>query len=225
MHKRLLITGVTGNLGKAVAAAFARQGYEVTGLARSVSEEVFSLHAPHKLVSVDLADQAEAEKGMAHLLSHAQSFDVAVLTAGGFRAGTLADTTITELREQIRLNAETAFVVAKPLFQRMLEKGEGRLFFIGSAAGHDAAKGTGSVAYALSKSLLFHLAALLNAMAGSQSVRAYVVVPGIIDTPQNRAAMPDADRKAWLTPDDIAARLVEVCKNPISGKEPEIIEW
>jgi NAD(P)-dependent dehydrogenase (short-subunit alcohol dehydrogenase family) len=105
----------------------------------------------------------------------------------------------------------------------MLAKGEGRLFFIGSSAGHAASMGTGSVAYALSKSLLFHLAALLNAMAGTKEVRAYVVVPGIIDTPQNRDAMPEADRSDWITPEKIASQLLDICEKPVAETETFIL--
>ena len=69
----------------------------------------------------------------------------------------------------------------------------------------DPARGKGAVAYSLSKSLLFQLAAMINADHRQTDIRAFVIVPGTIDTPQNRKAMPDADFSKWQSPDRITA--------------------
>jgi NAD(P)-dependent dehydrogenase (short-subunit alcohol dehydrogenase family) len=86
----------------------------------------------------------------------------------------------------------------------MLAQREGRLFLIGARPGLDMRDGVGMTAYALSKSLVFRLAELLNQEAKGTGVTATVIVPSVIDTPVNRAAMPDADYSRWVLPENIA---------------------
>jgi NAD(P)-dependent dehydrogenase (short-subunit alcohol dehydrogenase family) len=103
--------------------------------------------------------------------------------------------------------------MAQRIFQHMLTQKEGgRLIFIGARPGLDAKAASTSLAYGLSKSLIFYLADILNATAhGSshgQKVTASVVVPSTIDTPQNRAAMPKADFSHWVKAEEVADTLL-----------------
>jgi NAD(P)-dependent dehydrogenase (short-subunit alcohol dehydrogenase family) len=225
MNKKVLITGVTGNLGKAVAEEFIRSGYDVVGLSRSMSKEPLSFENNIEFHAVDLSDETNVNDFFAQLNDRGYLFDAAVFTAGGFASGTISQTTLRDIRKQIQLNFETAFLAARPLFLQMMDKGKGRIFFIGSNAGRDASQGTSTVAYALGKSLLFHLASLLNAEAGHKDVRAYVVVPGIIDTPENRAAMPGADTADWVKPETIASRIAQVCAVPSQNAHSMVLSF
>jgi len=93
----------------------------------------------------------------------------------------------------------------------MLQNGYGRLVFMGARPALKPEQGKGSLGYALSKGLLFHLAELLNATAKGKNVVASVVAPSTIDTAINRQSMPDADPAAWVKPEQIAALLEFIC--------------
>jgi NAD(P)-dependent dehydrogenase (short-subunit alcohol dehydrogenase family) len=86
----------------------------------------------------------------------------------------------------------------------MMKQGTGRLFLIGSKPGLDSRNGKGMVAYTIAKSMIFRLAELMNEEAKGTDVVVCVVVPGTIDTPQNRKSMPDADTSKWVKPEAIA---------------------
>ncbi|TAG78185.1 MAG: SDR family NAD(P)-dependent oxidoreductase, partial [Burkholderiales bacterium] len=99
---------------------------------------------------------------------------------------------------------ETLYNVARPVFLQMLKQGYGRLFLVGARPALTAAGSRGMVAYGLAKSLVFRVAELMNDEAKGTKVAVSVIVPSIIDTPQNRTAMPDADFSKWVTPKQIA---------------------
>jgi len=86
----------------------------------------------------------------------------------------------------------------------MLKQNNGRIFIIGSRPGLDAKSGKGMIAYGLGKSLIFRLAELMNDEAKGTNVVITVVVPGTIDTPQNRKAIPGSDPDNWVKPEAIA---------------------
>jgi NAD(P)-dependent dehydrogenase (short-subunit alcohol dehydrogenase family) len=203
--KTALITGAAGNLGQAVVQKFIAEGFRVVGTRHTALSSPSGLTSDDlEMVTLDLLNEENAGNLVAEIIRKYGRLDAAVLTAGGFAMGDIASTGIRELYRQYQLNFETAYTVAKPVFAQMLQQNNGRIFFIGAPAGLDAAQGKGMTAYSLSKSLLFHLAGLMNAEAGGKDVRAKVVVPTIIDTPQNRKAMPNADFSGWEAPADLA---------------------
>jgi NAD(P)-dependent dehydrogenase (short-subunit alcohol dehydrogenase family) len=103
----------------------------------------------------------------------------------------------------------------------MLDKGYGRLVFIGSRPALRPEQGKGILAYSLTKSMLFYLAELLNATAKGKNVVASVVAPSTIDTPINRESMPDTDPSTWVRPDQIADLLEFICnKKSDALREP-----
>ncbi|MBS1949330.1 MAG: SDR family NAD(P)-dependent oxidoreductase [Bacteroidetes bacterium] len=204
MKKTAIITGASGNLGCAVARKFIDEGYHVIGLVHKKSSLPESIVKDVQSVELDLRNEEICREAVDAIIQQSGTIDVAVLTAGGFAMGGIADTTTPGVHAQYQLNFETAYNIARPVFLQMLQQNKGRIFFIGSKAGHDATKAIGVTAYALAKSLLFRLAELINAEADGKNVVAAVVVPGIIDTPQNRAAMPDADFSRWVSTSQIA---------------------
>ncbi len=197
-----LVSGASGNLGKAVVEHFLSQNWQVCGLVHHQGEDSDREH--YREFEVDLTDEAATEQCVEACKQQAQSIDVAVLTAGGFAMGDIAETSLEELKKMYRLNFETAYNLMRPLLQHMKKEGKGKLFFIGSKPGMDTRKGNTTVAYSLSKSLLFQLANMINADTNNTGVEAFVVVPGTIDTPQNRKAVPKADFSQWEKPEDIA---------------------
>lgn len=214
--KMAIVTGASGNLGKAVVEELLKNGYRVSGTGYLTAEEEH-----FEGVSIDLTDETATGAWVQSVLRKGD-IDTAVLTVGGFAMGDTVSTTSAAIMEQIRLNFCTAYNVARPVFTSMKEKGAGTIFLIGSQAGMEARKSRGVVAYGLSKSLLFSIADLMNQEAEGTAVKVFVVVPFIIDTIQNRASMPDADTSAWQTPGQIATRICSYAGHP-SGKDSRII--
>ena len=118
--------------------------------------------------------------------------------------GNISSTKTSDIYKQYQLNFETAYNMARPIFTQMMKQNSGRLFLIGSRAGLEVSKGKGTIAYALSKSLIFRLAEILNAESKGRDVVTSVIIPSTIDTPQNRESMPEANFSTWVTPAQIA---------------------
>ena len=100
------------------------------------------------------------------------------------------------------LNARTLINVASAVVPAMIQRGRGRIVTIGAGA---ALKGGAHMgAYAASKSALIRLTESMSAELKHQGINVNCVLPSIIDTPDNRAAMPDADASRWVAPAALA---------------------
>ena len=209
LTKTIIITGASGNLGQAVVKKFIENKYQVWGTVHSnprenIAEKNVLVNGNLKEVALDLLDEKACKKLVEDVVASHQQIDLAVLTAGGFAMGDIAATKTSDIAKQYQLNFETAYNMARPLFMQMMKQNRGRIFLIGSKAGLDNSKAKGVTAYGLSKSLIFGLAKILNAEAHGKNIVTSVIVPGTIDTPQNRASMPDADVSTWVSPSQIA---------------------
>ncbi|NTV45699.1 MAG: SDR family NAD(P)-dependent oxidoreductase [Chlorobiales bacterium] len=229
LRKKVIITGASGNLGMAVTAKFLAEGYAVIATVEPGKDEekalLYSLTDTAEALEVHVVDvlkEAAAEKFIADMIEKHEQIDAAVMTVGGFRMGEIGTTDEKALDRMISLNFKTAYFTAKPLFEHMKGQVEGgRLVFIGARPGFDVRIGTSSVAYALSKSLIFRLAEIINAEGQGKNVVASVIAPSIIDTPQNRESMPDANFSDWVKPEEIADAILFACSEHASKlREP-----
>ncbi len=211
--RTVLVTGANGNLGAAVVKYFLDQGDKVIGVVHRRTES--PLYHPHYIESVvDLLNEDETNAFFDRIAEEHTHVDIAVMTAGGFAMGDIEKTMMKDIQHQFNLNFATAYNLTRPLFINMKEHHGGKIFFIGSGAGMDTSTGKGVMAYALSKSQLFQLSNIINADTKHTGVQSYVVVPSIIDTPQNRAAMPHADFSKWEQPRSIAALIGKYATQP-----------
>ncbi len=174
-------------------------------------------------MELDLLNEAACSESVQHIAQSNSSIDVAVLTTGGFAMGTIATTDIKAIQQQMQLNFETAYNMARPVFLQMMQQKHGHLFFIGSKAGLNTTQAKDVTAYGLSKSLLFRLAEIMQAEAKGTDVLVSVIVPNIIDTPQNRADMPDADFSTWTKPEAIATTIYESAPAPNRNEQGMVI--
>ena len=212
MPKTILITGANGNLGAATVKKFLDEGYKVIAIDHSGTHLGFAAgHENFELRSVDVGNEQVTDNFLKEIILLYGQIDAALLLVGGFEMGDIAATDGAALRKLYALNFETAYFVARPLFEHMLGKGAGRLVFMGARPALKPGQGKGIVAYALSKGLLFHLAELLNATAKGKNVVASVIAPSTIDTPINRESMPDADPSTWVRPEQIAELMEFIC--------------
>lgn len=220
--KTAIVTGASGNMGQAVVKKFIDEGYYVIGTV--IPNDTIPLNFPSdkfEKIVVDLADEDDSQKFIDTVVKQNENIDAAVLTVGGFAMGNIAETKTADVNKQYRLNFETAYNVARPVFVQMMKQNNGRIFIIGSKPGLDAKNGKGMVAYSLAKSLIFHLAQLMNDEAKGKNVVTSVVVPSTIDTPPNRKSMPDANFDKWVKPEAIAEVIYWHCTDEAAAlREP-----
>lgn len=223
--KTAIVTGASGNMGQAVIKKFIDEGYKVVGTI--IPNDPVPIEFPEdklEKVVVDLMNEDDSEKFVTNIISKYGSVDAAVLTVGGFAMGSVAETKTSDIAKQYKLNFETAYNTARPIFVQMLKQNSGRIFIIGSRPGLDAKSGKGMVAYGLAKSLIFRLAELMNDEAKGKNVVTAVVVPSTIDTPQNRKSMPEADPLKWVKPEAIADAIYFYCTDAAAVLREPIIK-
>jgi NAD(P)-dependent dehydrogenase (short-subunit alcohol dehydrogenase family) len=216
MSKLALITGGAGNLGRAVVKKFYESGYRIVMSQEPGQklDEAFLNDFPEvERHEVDVTHENDAERFVHHTIKTYERIDSAVLLVGGFAMGGIDDTNEDVLDKMIRLNFKSAYFIARPIFKQMLLQESGNLIFIGARPALEPKAGRLTVAYALSKSLLFRLAEMLNAEGQAKNVNSTVIVPSVIDTPVNRASMPTADFATWIKPEDLAETIYFVCSD------------
>jgi NAD(P)-dependent dehydrogenase (short-subunit alcohol dehydrogenase family) len=194
----VLVFGAAGALGTGVAMAFANAGATVTGVDRAVPPP------DRQLAGVDYqAADVLDDEAIAALFGSRQAPWAVINTVGGYAPmRPLADLNASELRAQLELNLVSAAVITKYALRALQDAGRGRIVHTASRAGVVSA-GSG-FAYSVSKAGVVHLVSMAAAEVRGSDVTVNCVVPSIIDTPANRAALPSADFGAWPKVSDVA---------------------
>ncbi len=196
--RHVVVFGAAGALGAGLAAAFAAAGAAVTGADKTEPPSNRRIDGV-TYASVDVLD----ERDVAALLDARPAPWAVVNTIGGFAPQRpLAELDPAELTGQLELNLVTAAVITKHALRVMRPAGRGRIVHTASRAGL-ASAGSG-FAYSVSKLGVLHLVSMAADEVRGSGITVNCVVPSIIDTPANRAAMPSADHDAWPKVPDIA---------------------
>ena len=228
-NKTVLVTGAAGNLGQAVAAAFAAQGARLVLLGRSVDslQAAFGEAGDQRLyVAADLLDGPKVAAALAAAVQRFGRIDVLCNLAGGFRMGDAvhetADSTWDFLMD---INARTLLNMAKSVVPHLLAPGGGKIVNVGAFGAQRGAAKMG--AYCAAKSSVIRLTEAMAAELREKNINVNCVLPTVIDTPENRAAMPDADPSRWVALADLAnvvvflasdaARAVHGAALPVTG--------
>lgn len=209
--RTVLVSGASGNLGAAVTSAFLEAGATVAGVARS-----WKGRAPQALrfvpVEADLTSADGIDSAVASALSVNGRLDAVVHLMGGFAGGLPITDSADQIWDQMmNLNARPAFLLFKRALPAMLKAGKGRLIAVGSRAGEEPSPTL--AAYSASKAALHALVRAVAAETRNSGVTANIILPSTIDTPENRAAMPDQDASRWVRPESIAALLLWVASD------------
>lgn len=219
MEPSIIITGANGNLGSALLKKSLEKGFRVHAVISPRKDKSFYLHEKIKVRQADLTDKEACKKLVDEMTHDDPNIGLAIFTAGGFAMGKLDKLSTIDFIRMMDLNFYTALNMVLPLYQYLIkEKKTGHLVFIGAKPAMDMAAASSMAPYALSKSLLLRMAELINQDAASTGIRASVLVPTVIDTPQNREAMPEADFSQWMKPEEIADAIFH---HHLEGKYPE----
>jgi NAD(P)-dependent dehydrogenase (short-subunit alcohol dehydrogenase family) len=201
----VVITGAFGALGAAVARRFAARGARLGLLGHGLVPDwaTREFGAPHLLVGgVDLTAQEAANAAMRAVAAASGAFQALVNVAGGFRWEALETGDVSTWELMFAMNLKTAVVASKAALPYLFAAGGGRIVNIGAGAAARAAAGMG--AYAASKAGVERLTEALAAELSDRNITVNAILPGIIDTPANRAAMPKADVTRWVEPEAVA---------------------
>lgn len=194
-----MLTGAAGNLGRAVASAFAGDQLVLLDVKRGALQDT----ERQRFIAVDLLDPQSVQAAV----QQCKRIDVLCNIAGGFRMGSpVHDTSDKDWNFLMDLNAGSVINMSRAVVPVMLKAGGGKIVNVGAFA---AQKGVAHMgAYVASKSAVIRLTESMAAELREKNINVNCVLPTIIDTPENRAAMPDADPKRWVAPQDLAKVIV-----------------
>ena len=225
----VFVTGAGGQLAAGVIAHFQQRGARLVLLDRN-GDALRQRHGALPgvvLLAVDLLDRAQVAAQIDAAIAQVGRADVLCHLAGGFHMGEPVHQTPAHAWDlMLDLNARSLIHVAAAVVPRMLAQGSGRIVTVGAAG---ALKGGADMgAYAASKSALMRLTESMSAELRDRGINVNGVLPSTLDTPANRAAMPDADPSRWVTPEALAdvigflasdaARAVHGALIPVMGR-------
>jgi NAD(P)-dependent dehydrogenase (short-subunit alcohol dehydrogenase family) len=204
----VVITGAAGNLGRAVAQVFAAHGAHLALLdrdAEGIEETIRSCqgHTSAWAFTTDLIDPATVAETFEEVRKTFGHIDVLANIAGGFTMGPLIqETSDRDWDFMMNLNARSVFNTCRSAIPIMLQHGHGRVINVSARA---AEQGKGKMGpYCASKAAVRTLTESLAAENKFNNINVNCILPGTIDTTQNRADMPDADYSKWVPPAALA---------------------
>lgn len=209
--KIALISGASGGLGETVSRVFLAAGYRVAGTARTWKRDRVP-EGDFLPLEADLTTAAGCEQAVSAVLDRWSRLDAAVHLMGGFAADGPLQTTSEETWDRmIALNAKGAFLFFRAALKPMLAAHSGRIVAVGSRSG--VSPGAGLSAYSASKAALHALVLAAAEEVRDSGITVNAILPGTIDTPANRAAMPDADFAKWVPPAALAANILHLASD------------
>jgi NAD(P)-dependent dehydrogenase (short-subunit alcohol dehydrogenase family) len=205
----VVVSGAAGNLGGVISHAFARLGAKTGLLDRRPGrlQEVCGQLAEdpsHLLIgNVNMTDPDSVEDSFRQIIDRHGRVDILINTIGGFRGGTPVHETNPEDWEfMFDLNVRSVFLSCRSAVPHMLKQGSGTIVNIGARPGLKGAANSG--AYSGAKSAVIRLTESLSEELKDHGINVNCVLPGHLDTPENREQTPDADFSEWVAPSAVA---------------------
>jgi NAD(P)-dependent dehydrogenase (short-subunit alcohol dehydrogenase family) len=200
--KIVLVTGANGGLGRDVTQALLDAGATVVGTSRKIEAGEFKSDAFTALPG-ELAMPAGAQAVVDFVVAKFGRLDVLAHTVGGFAGGSsIAETDDATFHRMMDLNLNCTFYLLRAAIPVMRKTPGGRIIAIGSRAAVDPGAGVG--AYSASKAAMVSLIRTVALENKDVGLTANVILPGTMDTPANRKAMPTADVSKWVQPANVA---------------------
>jgi NAD(P)-dependent dehydrogenase (short-subunit alcohol dehydrogenase family) len=205
----VIVTGAAGNLGSAVARAFQAAGAKLVLVDRAPDRlsrlfpELADSPDHFLATAVDLTDADAVARMAEQAVRRLGRIDVLVNAAGGYRGGTAVHETPLQTWDLLlNLNARSVFIASSAVIPAMLERGSGKIVSVAARAALKGGKTLGP--YSASKSAVVRLTESMSAELKKSGINVNCILPGTIDTPQNRASMPKADTSRWVAPEALA---------------------
>jgi NAD(P)-dependent dehydrogenase (short-subunit alcohol dehydrogenase family) len=213
MSRRVaIVTGGAGALGQAVTLRLLADGATVAvPWVVAAERDALQARVPARDRARMLAAECDttAPKAMADFVTRVEGElgpAAALVTAvGGFAGGRLVETDLATWDRMLKLNLTSAFVAARAVLPGMLARGHGRIVTVASRAVVPPA--AGFIAYTVSKAGVIALTQALAEETRGTGVTVNAILPSTMDTPGNRAAMPDADVEAWTPVESVAGAI------------------
>jgi NAD(P)-dependent dehydrogenase (short-subunit alcohol dehydrogenase family) len=200
-HRRVIVTGGLGALGRRVGAELTARGARVALVDRATQTEVEGVQIV--VGGVDLGDAASTAGAFEKIAQRLDGIDALVNVAGGFAWETLEGGSIETWDRLYATNVRTAVIASREVLPYLLRAGNASIVNVGALAAQKAGSGMG--AYAASKAGVARLTESLAEELKDRNVNVNAVLPSILDTPANRADMPDADVSRWVSPHALGA--------------------
>jgi NAD(P)-dependent dehydrogenase (short-subunit alcohol dehydrogenase family) len=212
--KTVLITGANGGLGMAVTKAFLEAGAQVAGVAKKIQNSDFP-HPNFIAYPAELGSADAARAVAASVTAKWGKIEILVHLVGAFAGGkSVADTDDALLERMLEVNLRTAFHMFRAVLPGMRARGAGRILAIGSRTATGPRPMVG--AYSASKAALVSLVGTIALENKDRGISANVILPGTMDTPANRVAMPGSDPGKWVQPSQVASLLVHLASDQSS---------
>lgn len=197
-----MVTGAAGNLGRAVVARFDAAGYQLVLLDLAFTEPAADAR-PALRLSLDLENGEEVLLAVQEAMGRYGRIDALCNIAGGFTMGeAVHESTDATWRAMLGTNVTSTLNVVRAVVPYMIAAGSGRIINVAAMA---AVAGAAHMsAYSASKSAVIRVTESMSAELRRSGINVNCVMPSIIDTPRNRADMPQADHSRWVAPEALA---------------------
>lgn len=219
--ERILVTGAAGALGSRVCQRFLEAGCSVIGadLAQTVPGDAPGLHQDQEhqnmhWLGVDLREAAAIRDGVEAVEKKLGPIDALVHCAGGFRWALIGEVSDSDIDFLIDANLRSSLLLLRQILPRMKAQNLGRIVLISSKSTLNPRQGEGP--YSATKAALNALTQSIADEVAQLDVTINALLPSVIDTPANRAAMPDADFETWVTRDQLA-ELIFTLTQPVGA--------
>ena len=215
----VVITGAAGALGSTVAELFFRAGANIALVDISFAKLTRPRwkHAKNVgLFETDLTNVNSVNESVAQIIERFGKIDCLANVAGGFKMGPMVhETPVSDWDFMINLNVKSVFLMCRAVVPHMLEKKKGKIVNVAARA---AVEGKAKMApYCVSKAAVVTLTQSLAAEHKMNNINVNCILPGTVDTPQNRNDMPDANFSDWVPTTDLANELLHLCSEQAKG--------
>jgi NAD(P)-dependent dehydrogenase (short-subunit alcohol dehydrogenase family) len=218
----VIIAGAGGNLGSSVASKFIASGanlilvdYEQDSIERLFPDLIES-NQHMILQGFDVNDRSSTDKLVSSAMEKYGKIDVMVNTIGGYKGGSpLHETTDETWNMLFNLNARSVFNLSRSIIPILKDTKSGKIIHIAARRGLKGA--ANEAVYSAAKSAVIRLTESMAQELKFDGINVNCVLPGTIDTPQNRAALPDADFSRWVDPDAISDVILFLASDSARG--------